>query len=280
MSKRRKICVQIIVFVLICIYSLLPISWMIRTSLLEKFELLKSPADFFPDDITWENYKQILGINSENVLTSRNFRTAFSNSVVEALEATIIICVIAVLAGYVFARVKSKFTNILFGILLITMVLPAYSVMIPLYRLMIILNLLDTVTGVVLIYVSAFMPLAIWIMRSFFETIPIGIEESSWIDGASRIKTLFLILPIALPGIIATAIISFLNAWSQYAIPMVFSSSKAQPLTVFLTTLSGKSSINFGLISAGGFLTILPPIIVVVFLNRYLVSGLVKGAVK
>ncbi len=280
MCKRKRLCAVIITSVLIIIYSILPVGWMIRTSLLDKSELLKSPARFLIKEISIDNYKQMLGVGEANILTSRNFKTAFFNSVKEALLSTLLIIVIAVLAGYVFARVKTRITQILFVLLLVTMVLPAYSVMLPLYRIMIGLNLLDTVTGVVLIYVSAFMPLAIWIMRSFFESVPTGIEESAWIDGSSRIKAMLLILPLAMPGIIAAAIISFLSVWSQYAIPLVFASSDAQPLTVFLTTLSGKSSVNFGLISAGGMFTILPPVIIVIFLNRFLVSGLTKGAVK
>ena len=279
---RKKQIKWTVLTVSLCIitYSIIPISWMLRTSILEKSELMKFPADFFVKNITLHNYKQILGIGDVNILTSRNFYNALSNSVWSSFMATLIITCVAILAGYVFARMKSKVTDMLFGFLLVTMVLPAYSVMLPLYKMMLSLKLLDTVTGVVLIYVSAFMPLAIWIMKSFFETVPIDIEKSAWIDGASRFKAMCLILPLAAPGIIAAAIISFLSAWSQYAIPLVFASSKAQPLTVFLTTLSGKSSVNFGLISAGGAMTILPPLLIVVFLNRYLVSGLVKGAVK
>lgn len=279
MNKKKWYCL-LIISILIILYSVLPISWMVRTSLLDKAELLKSPADFFTTNLTLDNYLQMLGIGDVNVLTSRNFYSAMRNSIVSSLMTTILVSVVAIISGYVFARVRTRFANVLFGVLLITMVLPAYSVMLPLYRIMLNLGLMDTVVGIVLIYISAFMPLSIWIMKSFFESIPIEIEEAAWIDGASRAKSLLTILPLALPGIVAVSIICFLNAWSQYAIPLVFASSKAQPLTVFLTTLSGKSSINFGLISAGGLLTIIPPILIVILLNKYLVSGLTKGAVK
>lgn len=280
MNKKKSRIFIAGVSILIFLYSIVPISWMIRTSLLEKSELYKLPAKIFNKNITPEYYKQILGIGKENILIARNFKDAFGNSIWIALAATICVCIIAILTGYVFARVNTKATNILFSVLLVTMVLPAYSVMLPLYRIMMKLQLLDTILGVTLIYISAFMPLAIWIMKSFFESIPHEIEESAWIDGASRFKSMCLIMPIAAPGIIATAIITFLSAWSQYAIPLVFASSDAQPLTVFLTTLNEKASVSFGLISAGGVLTIIPPIIIVICLNRYLLKGLTTGAIK
>lgn len=279
-SRKNNNLKIIIIFFVVSLYSLLPISWTIRTSFLKKVDLYDVSKIIIGKEYSLDYYKDIFGIDGGNILVARNFKEAFFNSMITSIIATLIICGIAILAGYVFARVKTRLSKFMFSLLLITMVLPAYSVMIPLYKIMMSISLLDTITGVTLIYISAYMPLAIWIMKNFFESIPEEIEEAAQIDGASRFKSMIVVLPMIVPGIIATAIISFLSSWGQYAIPLVFAASKAQPLTVFLTTLIEKASVNFGLISAGGIISIIPPVVIVIFLNKYLVNGLSKGAIK
>lgn len=279
----RKLYRRIILFFLtlmICLYSLVPLYWGLRTSLMAKSDLLKSPPNWLPSPITLDNYKQLFGLSSTNSMLNRQFIGAFINSLIICLVCTILVCVIAVLSGYVFARWKFRGSNFIFAIVMATMVLPAYSIMIPLYRIMTTLRLMDTLTGITVIYTSAFMPLAIWLMYSFFTSIPKEIEEATWVDGAGRFRSMFTLLPIALPGIIAVAVITFLSAWSQYSIPLVFASSRARPLTVFLSTMVGKTSIHYGLMAAGGMLSIIPPVLVVIFLNKYLIGGLMKGLTK
>lgn len=279
----KKACRRFLFFFLslvITLYSLVPIYWCLRTSLMKKNDLLLAPPAWLPQRPTLDNYRVLLDSESTSRVLHRQFAAAFGNTLSICLFSTLAVVVIAILAGYVFARWHFKGSSLLFWLLMVTMVLPAYSVMIPLYRLMTELGLMDTCTGVILIYISAFLPLAVWIMRSFFSSIPLEIEEAAWVDGASRLQTLLVLVPMALPGILAVSIITFLSAWSQYAIPLVFASSKAQPLTVFLSTLVGKTSIHYGLMAAGGMLAILPPMLVVLFLNRYLISGLMKGMLK
>jgi multiple sugar transport system permease protein len=284
MSSRRKNKIRkillIVLGVFLCLYTFVPLFWAFRISVISKEELLKSPPDWLPEDLTADNYSRLLGLSGDNILVSRNFFDAFVNSLITCVAATVVICLIAILAGYVFARWEFRGRNLLFGVLLITMVLPAYSVMLPLYRIMASLRLIDTILCVVLIYVSAFMPLAIWIMRSFFLSVPQEIEEAAWLDGASRWRGLKLILPLTAPGLVAAAIITFLSTWSQYVIPLVFAASNARPLTVFLTTLIGKTSIDYGVMAAGGLVSILPPLVLILVFNRFLVQGLTKGAIK
>lgn len=276
--KRRCIITGVSAFIVM--YSLGPVYWLLRTSILTKNDLLKAPPLLLPMPASAEHYEKLLGISETGQMVARSFMRALQNSAVVCTLASAAVCVIAVLAGYVFARWKFTGDRFLFGTLLLTMVLPAYSVMLPLYRIMTYLKLIDTGLGLGLIYVSAFMPLAIWIMRSFFLSVPIEIEEAAQVDGAGRLQRLLLVLPLTAPGLISAAMITFLSCWSQYAIPLVFAASKAQPLTVFLSTLVGKTSVDYGLMAAGGIFSILPPLLIVVILNRYLVEGLTKGAVK
>ncbi|TGA98372.1 carbohydrate ABC transporter permease [Sporolactobacillus shoreae] len=241
--------------------------------------LIQKPLKYLPYPINIENYSQLLGFNSSQSIWPQ-FESAMLNSIISATGTTLIVIVIAILAGYAFGRLEFVGKNIIFVSVLVTMALPAYAVMIPLYKIIISLHLIDTQTGIILIYTSAFAPLAVWLMRSFFMTIPKDLEESAMVDGASRFRALCTILPMAAPGLIAVALLTFLNSWSQFAIPLVFAPTNAKPLTILITEFQGKSFINYGLMTAAGIVTIIPPILIVLFLNRYLISGLTAGSVK
>jgi multiple sugar transport system permease protein len=280
MHKFRRRVFLAFLAVVIVVYSLIPLYWCFRTSLMSKPDLLKSPPNWLPFPATLDNFAGLLGFNNSQTMLHSQFAEAFANSLIICVVTTVAVCLIAIFAGYVFARWQVRGSNFIFGVLMATMVLPAYSVMIPLYRIITNMGLMDTITGIVFIYMSAFLPLAVWLMRNFFSAVPREIEEAAMIDGAGRFRCMLTLIPMALPGILAVAIITFLSAWSQYAIPLVFASSDARPLTVFLSTMVGKTSIHYGLMSAGGILSILPPILVVVLLNKYLIGGLMKGIIR
>ncbi|CCU80883.1 putative permease component of ABC transporter [Halanaerobium saccharolyticum subsp. saccharolyticum DSM 6643] len=276
---KRKYIIIFLLF-LILTWSLFPILWGLRTSLLDEDLLRSKDLNLIPGRINLENYSLLLGFNDNDQSMSRNFKNALINSFVACGGATIIVILVSSIAGYVFSKINFFGNNIIFGLVIATMTLPAYAVMIPLYKIIINIGLLDTYTGIILIYSSAFIPLGLWLMRSHFNTIPDELEEAAMIAGASRFKSFLTILPLVTPGIISVAILTFLNTWSQFVIPLVFAPNQAKPLTVLITEYVGKHSINYGLMSSAGMLTIIPPLIVVIFLNRYLISGLTAGAVK
>jgi len=237
--------------------------------------------------VTVEHYASLLGAVSHYkgmVVQSLwpVFRLAAWNSIVAAVVTTVVVVVLSAMAGYAFARFNFPGKNLLFGVVVATMALPAYAVMIPLYRIMISTHLLDTHVGLVLIYTSAFAPLALWLMRGYYSAVPVSLEEAAMIDGCSRFEALVrIVLPSAIPGVVAVALLTFLSVWSQFLIPLVFApTNSTRPLTVLLTEFVTKYSINYGLMTAAGILTMLPPILLVLFLNRYIVSGLTAGAVK
>jgi multiple sugar transport system permease protein len=162
------------------------------------------------------------------------------------------------------------------------MAFPAYTTLIPLYRIMTTFGLVNTYTGIILVYVSGFLPLATWILYNYMSSLPIAIEEAGQVDGANRMQVLWhLVLPLARPGIISTAIITFLFAWGQFLFPLVLSSDlSTQPLTVVIASLEGRHVVPFTLLSAAGVLAIAVPALIAVTLNRYIVSGLLTGSVK
>lgn len=271
---------------LLVAWSLGPIYWSLVTSLTPPLNLLGAPS-LWPQHITLEHYAKLFGATSMsqgNAVQSvwPQFSAALANSLITSILATIVTVAIAAFGAYAFVRLEFPGRDLLFVAVVATLAIPAYTVMIPLYRLMISLKLIDTYTGITLIYVSAFLPLALWLMRSVYQAMPISLEEAAWLDGAGRIYTLvYIVLPLAAPGLIASAILTFLNAWGQFMVPLVFSPTLAtKPLTVLIPEFVTRNYIDFGLMNAAGILAIIPPVLLVLFLNRYLVSGLMAGATK
>lgn len=268
-------------------WSLGPVYWALVTSLTPPTDLISDSLHLWPQNLTLEHYGKLFGATSlsqGNEVQSvwPQFSSAFVNSLVTSLGATVLTVIIAAFGAYAFVRMPFPGTGILFAIIVATMAIPAYTVMIPLYRLMITLNWIDTYTGVILIYVSAFLPLALWLMRSIYQSLSPSLEEAAFLDGASRTYTfIHIVLPIAMPGLIAAAILTFLNAWGQFMVPLVFSPTLAtKPLTVLIPEFVTRNYIDYGLMNAAGIIAIVPPVLIVVFLNRFLVSGLTAGATK
>ncbi|MDR3493236.1 MAG: carbohydrate ABC transporter permease [Ancalomicrobiaceae bacterium] len=271
---------------LLLVWSLGPVYWSFVTSITPPLDLFGDPS-FWPKHPTLQHYAKLFGATSlsqGNAVQSvwPQFSAALLNSIITATGATIVTVVVAAAGAYAFVRLRFPGRDICFYLVVATLAIPAYTVMIPLYRLMISLHLIDTYAGIVLIYVSAFLPLALWLMRSVYQAMPISLEEAAWLDGAGRVYTLvFIVLPLAAPGLIASAILTFLNAWGQFMVPLVFSPTLAtKPLTVLLPEFVTRNYVDYGLMNAAGIFAIVPPVLIVLFLNRYLVSGLMAGATK
>ena len=268
-------------------WSLGPIYWAIATSLTAPGDLVAQPTHFVPPRITFEHYAKLLGATSSYLGIDvqsvwPQFSRALLNSLLVSGAATVLTVALAAFGGYAFVRLRFPGRDLLFVLIVATLAVPAYTVMIPLYRLLVSLHLIDTYLGVTLIYVSAFLPLALWLMRSVYQSLPLSLEEAARLDGASRTYTLcWIVLPLAAPGLIASAILTFLSAWGQFLIPLVFSPTLAtKPLTVLIPEFVTKNYVDYGLMNAAGVLAIIPPIVVVLFLNRYLVQGLMAGSGK
>ncbi|TAY05067.1 carbohydrate ABC transporter permease [Rhizobium leguminosarum] len=270
--------------VVLLIWSLGPIYWTIASSVTPSEDFSTRPINFFPQHFTLDHYSRLLGINISRiggVEVFKQFRAALLNSVVTSIAATLLCVAISSLGAYAFTRLQFPGRKTLFVAVVATLAIPAYAVLIPLYQIMIKLHLVDTYVGVSLIYVSAFLPLSLWLLRSVFEALPIALEEAAQLDGAGRLYIFFnIVLPLAGPGLTAAAILTFLGAWGQYLVPLIFSPQATKPLTVLIPEFVTKNFIDYGLITASGSIAIVIPALVVIFLNRYLVSGLLAGSVK
>ncbi|WP_222332235.1 carbohydrate ABC transporter permease [Rhizobium leguminosarum] len=270
--------------VVLLIWSLGPIYWTIASSVTPSDDFSTRPINFFPQHFTVDHYSRLLGINIARiggVEVFKQFRAALLNSLVTSIAATLLCVAISSLGAYAFTRLQFPGRKALFVAVVATLAIPAYAVLIPLYQIMIKLHLVDTYLGVSLIYVSAFLPLSLWLLRSVFEALPIALEEAAQLDGAGRLYIFFnIVLPLAGPGLTAAAILTFLGAWGQYLVPLIFSPQATKPLTVLIPEFVTKNFIDYGLITASGSIAIVIPALVVIFLNRYLVSGLLAGSVK
>lgn len=263
----------------ILIWTLVPLYWALNISLQTDSQASSKPSNYLPPTPSLGNFATLLSGNSD---LAQSIRQSTANIFIECASATVVTVILATLAAYAFARMRFRGRTVLFYGVLATMAFPAYTTLIPLYRILSNFGLVNTYLGIVLVYVSGFLPLATWILYNYMLSLPIALEEAGQIDGASRMQVLtHVVLPLARPGVISTAIITFLFAWGQFLFPLVLSSDlSTQPLTVIIASLEGRHIVPFSLLSAAGILALGVPAVIALILNRYIVSGLLAGSVK
>jgi multiple sugar transport system permease protein len=275
----RRPSLRAVGIVFILAWTLVPLYWTLNSSLQTDNQISSRPSHYLPPTPSLKHYASLLA-GSGDVASA--IRRSTLNIFVECAAATLVTVLLATLAAYAFARMEFRFGKVLFFAVLFTMAFPPYTTLIPLYRIMTQLGLVNTYTGIVLVYVSGFLPLATWILYNYMSSLPVSIEEASQVDGASRMQVLWhVVLPLSLPGVISTAIVTFLFAWAQFLFPLVLSSDlSTQPLTVVIASLQGRHTIPFTLMSAAGIIAIVVPAVIALTLNRFIVSGLLSGSVK
>jgi multiple sugar transport system permease protein len=153
---------------------------------------------------------------------------------------------------------------------------------VPLYTIMGDLGLTNTLRGLILVYSALIMPFAVWIMRGYFQTIPSELEEAAMTDGCTRLGAfLRIIVPLSVPGLVATSLFCFLLAWEEFLIALIFTSSpQAKTIPVAIAEFTGRHAIDFGMMATGGVIAAIPPLLIALVFQRYLISGLSSGAVK
>jgi multiple sugar transport system permease protein len=265
------------------VFTLLPIVWLFLSTIQTEASLLRQPPPIIPTDVTLRNYVDIFkpAAFGENSGQS-TFVLALRNSVVVSLGTTAVALVFGTLAAYAFARFNIPRKRTLLLIVLGSQLLPAVSLIIPLFRMFRTAGLLDSLLALILAYSTFSMPFVVWIMTGYFQSVPIELEEAARIDGASRFQSFVRVaLPLAAPGLGATAIFTLLNAWDEFFFALIFTSTyAAKTLPVALAEFIGRHSVNWGLLVTGGFIASLPPIVLSLAFYRYIVSGLSAGGLK
>jgi multiple sugar transport system permease protein len=273
---------RVVTIAVILLWSLFPIYWALNTSLTTLSGADSAPAHYFPSPLVATSYRAVLGIGGAGNGIAGQFGRSLVNSVVESGGAMILTVVIAVFAAYAFARLQFRFKRTIFVSVLATLLLPAYATLIPLYRIMADLNLVNTYIAVILVYVSGFLPLAIWILYNYFNTIPRELEEAAFVDGATPLGALLrVVIPVAVPGIAAAAIIAFLMGWAQFLFPLILTTDQStQPVTVIVAALDEQRIVPFTLLMACGTIAAAIPGLLALLLNRYIVEGITAGSIK
>jgi len=273
---------RIAAIAVILLWSLFPIYWALNTSLSTLSGADSTPAHYLPAPLVATSYRQALGLGGAGAGTSAQLWRSLLNSAIESGAAMVLTVVIAIFAAYAFARLRFAFKRTIFVSVLATLMLPAYATLIPLYRIMASLGLVNTYIAVILVYVSGFLPLAIWILYNYFNTIPLELEEAAAVDGASPVRALLrVVIPVATPGIAAAAIITFLLGWAQFLFPLILTTDiSTQPVTVIVAALNQQRIVPFTLLMACGVIAAAIPALLALALNRYIVQGITAGSIK
>jgi multiple sugar transport system permease protein len=266
--------------VLVSLVILAPFAWLVISSVASPADLLTKPLRWIPPHASLSRYSAIFfGANSDTVVT---FRAALLNSTIVATCSVLISLGVGIFGAYTFARLQFRFQRGILLLFLSTYMLPPIAILISLYLTMAQLHLLDTKLGLILVYCSFITPFVLWIMSGYFRSIPRDLEDAARIDGCSRIGALFrVVLPLARPGLLATALFGFLLAWDEFLYALVFTSSlNSKTIPVAIAEFTGRHTVDFGMMATGGVLASLPPLLIAFVFQRYIVGGLASGAVK
>lgn len=272
-STFKRILIHLLL-IIACLIAVYPVLRVLTVSLRAGGSVFSMDLAIIPPDATLENYKQIL--------FQSDFWNWLKNSLIVSLSSALVSLILAAPAGYAFSRFKFVGRQPGLVFLLVTQLFPATMLLLPLYIMLIKLSLVNTFLGLVFCYMSISLPFSIWILKGYFDTIPIDLEEAAWIDGSTPMGAFFrVILPLSTPALSITALFSFMTAWSEYIIARIVLQNQGLftwPLGT--VTLQGAYYTNWGPFSAAALLISIPVVVLFMATSRYLVSGLTLGAVK
>lgn len=278
---------QSVLVAMVVAFLLAPVIWLLISSVSSPRDLLSIPPRWLPSPLYPDNYRELIVGSGQagttlTAVTLRAFRYSLVNSFLVGTGVTALCLLFGSLAGYAFARLKLPLGNRLIYLLLLVQMIPVVVLLIPLYLTISQLGLLDRLPTVIVLLSAIHLPFVIWILRGYFQSIPGELEEAALVDGATRIGALFrIILPLSLPGLFAAGVYTFMQSWNAFIIPLLFTSSDTnRTVTVAIAQFVGRHYTDYGLLSAAGVLASLPPVLLAIFFQRYLLSGLTAGAVK
>jgi ABC-type glycerol-3-phosphate transport system permease component len=255
-------------------FSVFPIYYMVVTSLKPRSEIYTRTPDLWPSDPQWDQYTR--------VLDEGHVARALMNSLIVSVSAMVIGVAIASLAAYALARFRFPLRRILLMTVLAVQMFPAIVLLIPLFVIMRNADLIGTYRGLVIVYLSFTVPLAIWMMRSFILTIPEELEHAAMIDGTTRVGAMVrVVLPLAAPGLMATAMLSFIVAWHEFILALTFLTEEdRKTLPLILQTFVGRADTDWGASMATSTIYTMPVMILFLILRGRLMQGTTVGALK
>lgn len=256
------------------LFAVVPIYWTVNVSLKTRSEIISYPPTWFPNELTFDNWASLF--------VNTTFPREILNSILLALGTIVIVLIVGAHAGYAAARFAFRGKNVALFLLLMSTMIPGVVTIIPQYFLAIQLGIFDTYLLLLLVFSSWQIPMVVWIMKGFFEGLPHELEEAARVDGCTRLRAFYtIVLPLSWPGLSASAIIVFVWVWNEFIIGLTLSQSPSvRPLTVGLYGFVGETGIDWGRITAGASLALVPVAIFFILFQRKFVEGLASGATK
>ena len=284
---------------LFVIYVLAPIAWLVSSSFQSEAEITSVPPHWIPHRPTVENFAAIFQARDKVVTyenrkkgdsatggyipsTAQNLLPSMWNSLVVAVAVVILNLLVAVPAAYALAKIRFIGRKGSIYFMLATRVIPDIALVVPFFLFVQKLGLLDNLLSLVITYLAVTVPFSIFILTGYFESLPDELDKAARVDGCSRLQTLLLVfLPLALPSLVAVVLFTFLTSWNEFLLALMFTQTPAsQTMPIVVASFTSDFTISFSFINAAGVLAIIPPVIIAILFERYIVSGLTAGAVK
>lgn len=278
LNKRTRIITSVVSYVLLvlfAIYCAFPFFWMILSAFKPKDEIRTATPSFIINNPTLDNFAK--------VLFDAGFINYIKNSFIVSIIACALSMVIAVMAGYALSRYyKLRLVKISNFAMLLSQMIPGVLLLVPLYMIMRMLGILETYISLILAYTTFVIPLCTFMMSSFFDTVPLALEEAAEIDGCSKAQTIFrVIIPLSIPSLVSTGLYAFINAWNEFMFGYIFiSTDKYRTLTPAIMLFKGANTIDWGSMMAGSVIAVIPVTLIFLFLQKYFLAGLMSGSVK
>ncbi|MGI9423508.1 MAG: carbohydrate ABC transporter permease [Hyphomicrobiaceae bacterium] len=280
-------------------YVLAPVAWLVSSSIQTEREIVSKPPHWIPHDPTLENFAVIFAAPEKKVTyetrraadpasggfipsTAKNLLPSIGNSLIVAVSVVILNLLVGIPAAYALAKIRFRGRQATIYSVLTTRVIPDIALVVPFFLFIRNLGLLDTLTSLIITYLAVTVPFSVFILVSYFESLPDELDKAARVDGCSRLQTLTRIyLPLALPSIVAVMLFAFLASWNEFLLALMFTQTPAsQTLPIIVASFTSDFTISFSFINAAGVIAIVPPVMLALAFQRYIVSGLTAGAVK
>jgi len=259
------------VFVCACLG---PVIWAVVTSFLPLSALTSIPLDLNPLNATLENYIKVFD-------TSRGLISGLINSFIISLFTSAIALTLGAMAAYALARLKMPGSTLILMIILATQMFPAIVIAIPLFLALSRIDMIDKHISLIIVYLSFILPIVIWILKGFFESVPQELERAAAVDGASPLQVFrFVILPISLPPLFATGVFAFIESWNEFFFAIILTRIHVKTVPIAIAEFSGQYQTLYGQMLASAVLASLPVVFLAIVFRRFILEGFVEGAVK
>ena len=255
----------------IVFWSVAPILWIVIMSVQKEINYISTPMQLKLSDVDLSWYR--------TVLQNDEYRRALKNSVIISTSTMVCCLILGSLAAYPLARLRLPRKNLFIIVVVAIHMLPGVALIIPVFLLVRQLHLYDTYSALIVVHTAFLLPYTIWMLKTFFERIPVALESAARMDGCSRLGALFrVVIPIAAPGVVATAVYIFIGSWNEFLFGLVLTSRVAKPVMVTLAEFTGSDYLpDMSQVAAAGVISVIPVIVLALLLNRFIIKGMVEG---